>query len=501
MTGGRQELDLLTHPWISVMDLRSGEAREVGLIELFDRAEELHLAHSGLEGVVVFRLIAALYDAAAGPTTTAQWDRAWTAPALDTAPILAYFEQWQDRFDVFHPEYPFLQCAAVTRPTQSVGVLNISRYGRGGGFFDGRLARGVDEHPPMTPVHAFLAALVMLGYDVAGMKTPHPDDPRGKAGNRVGMLAQVTHAHFTISGTVKDMLLLSLPPAPRTPGDTPAWERPSPGPAHAARPITGRLDLLTWPSRRVRLFPGPDGAVRKVGFYPGDRSVQRTWDEIAEIDPMTAWIRQQKPGRSMKPGKLFPVSVVASHGSERVGAAAKLLTNFGHCAALDHVLAACERGVLLPEQVVTATLAHVTHTDPKKSLLQGVHVQHAPLGVAGELARVEERAVLDKMASGVARVRSELAELHARVTGRPHAPALLRDLSGEWAEVVLTEDRAGALVDLREALLVEIDDVLMARNSLLNHEQRARVEAERRRLRGLVRDALDQRVPEVVGTQ
>ncbi|MFD5728448.1 type I-E CRISPR-associated protein Cse1/CasA [Streptomyces sp. NPDC058368] len=438
----RPRMDLLLSPWIAVAELGTSRTYHVGLREFFDRAHELVLTCSGPENASLIRLLSAIYDAAAGPTNTAEWDRAWEAETLDRDRISAYFDRWHDRFDVFHPEHPFLQCAALQQPSHGVGHLNLSRCGSvGGAFADSRLSRGVDQHPPMTPVQALLAMLVMLNFDTAGLKTPHPDDKAGKAGNRVGALGDVTHTHITTGGPFKETLLLSLPPAPRQDGDSPAWERPSPGPVHTVRPPTGRLDLLTWPSRRIRLFLDGDDAVSKVAFYPGDRVADKSPQARAALDPMTSWYTFLQ-GRKVIHQRL-PVENQVGVAYPWIGT--QLLAPRHRSPVVEHAVAACERGTLDPELHLTVALIRASHTDPKRSCLSHIADFHGPLGRAASLADTAERGRLVQLFDRANATVALMSQRIAAITGRPEtsiqAALMMRDLSAEWEEVVLSGGR------------------------------------------------------------
>lgn len=459
MTTEHPTLDLLTAPWIAVTELSSTytSGLRVGLRELFDRAHDLTINYTAFEEAAMVRLLSAVHDAAAGPTTVKEWDAAWAAPTLELSRISDYFDRWHDRFDAFHPEYPFMQCAALTRASHSIGHLNLARGGSGGGtFFESRLSRGVDQHPPMEPAQAFLAALVMLGYDTAGIKSPHPDDPSGKTGNPVGVLGTITHTHITTGRSLKDTLLLSLPPAPRAPGDSPVWERPSPGPSHTVRPVAGRLDLLTWPSRRIRLLPAGDTMVHSAAFYPGDRAADRSADTRARTDPMAAWqLRHKGTKLSARPA---PVSNQV--GIPRPWAATALLTGPGYCPALLHVVDACERGILDPGLRLAVTMVHADHSGRNRGVLSGITTLYAPLGLAGTLADPDERGQLAARAAEAIWVEKELTESFAAITGRTEtavqAAIAMRDLFGDWAELAYTVDRGAAVREWRDTLLAEV---------------------------------------------
>ena len=109
--------NLLDEQWIPVRSLY-GEVREVSLSSaLLDSADYGALAETAPPNLIaLFRLLLAVLHRALtlhhGPWKDV--DRArWYREGLPAEPIRAYLEQWRDRFWLFHPEYPFMQVAAL----------------------------------------------------------------------------------------------------------------------------------------------------------------------------------------------------------------------------------------------------------------------------------------------------------------------------------------------------------------------------------------------------
>lgn len=104
-------------------------------------------------------------------------------------------------------------------------------------------------------------------------------------GSQFGPLASAAHCHLVLPGfRIKDLLLLNLPPQPRESGDHPVWERDTPAAPVRTRRAAGRLDLLTWPGRRIRLRPDADGHVDAVAHHDGDR-LEESWPTTRRLAP------------------------------------------------------------------------------------------------------------------------------------------------------------------------------------------------------------------------
>ena len=377
---------LTTSPWIRVMDTTAG-SREVGLIEALTRAHELRLIPADRqESAVVLRLLLAVYDAAAGPADDQEWDNAWQAQGLDhDGRVTAYLARWEDRFDLFHPTRPFAQCGHLVQFRRTPDVLDPAYLGgNGGSWFNERL-RDPAAYPPHPPAQAARYLLTLLGYDVAGIKgAPGGDKTFGAKVGQVGALPQL----HVLGQTLKDTVLLNLPPRPRSAGDRPEWERDCPEPGVRVRTPTGRLDYLTWPARRIRLRTDDLGRVDAVAWHDGDR-VEGDNTTAAQVDDLAAW-------RATGKGKTVPLTLFdAEFGTPVPWLVAQPLhpdsvtdNSTLHGGTLHHVLAAARRRVLPPDfrlrVAVSAAIYNVHYsvlTDVRGGVVDlgqvGVHLNSA----------------------------------------------------------------------------------------------------------------------------
>src|SRR5690606_16427599 len=424
---------LASAPWIDVWDLDAAAARRVSLHEALTGAHRLRL-HVDRETLVLLRLLAAVLDAACGPKDLAEWDAAWKASTLDTDAITAYLDRHADALDLFHPERPAWQCGHLTEYARGPAALHPASLAGG----RGRLFHGwLGDCRPLEAGQAAMWLLHLLAYDVAGIKRAAPGD-RGARGGKVygaqiGPLAAVTHAHLTgPSLTLKDVLLLNLPPQPRAAGDAPVWERDTPAAPMRTRAAAGRLDLLTWPGRRIRLHANSEGLVDAVAHHDGDR-LDDAWEAVRRLDPMTAW---QVSGR----GAQVPLTFMDDETWPQPWRPATVVDQPGACPAVDHAVAAAERGTLdaglRPPPVGSAGL----HSNRHRTNVSDIPVLVTPIGSAGLLADQAGREGVADMGRYADVVQQRLRRHAVRISGRPSEQITRRlaltDLDTAWETAV-----------------------------------------------------------------
>lgn len=267
---------LLDEPWLPVR-LTDGGIAEVGLLDVFRRSGEIAaLAETAPPHLVAqYRLLLAIVHRALGHAMPQGWkdkDRAgWYRDGLPVDAILAYLEQWRERFWLFHPEYPCMQVAALATAEETrdkrkpwTQIALASANGNTPVVFD----HACDDSPkPITPAVAIGTLLGFLQFTPGGLvKTLRDADKAGPLVN--------TAAAIPVGATLAQTLALCLHPAPgrRAQDDLPAWERP-PLTLAALRgePVlaTGPNDRYTRQSRAVLLLREADGCVRWLRFGAG----------------------------------------------------------------------------------------------------------------------------------------------------------------------------------------------------------------------------------------
>lgn len=291
--------DLLEQPWLRVRTLE-GEIQEVSLREIFRRSGEIAdlAGESASQNFAVFRVLVAILI------------RALRSQGLEDDPVDLWQEQLADgsfrdqvdaylvshrlRFDLFHPETPFMQVADLRTKKGSYDTAAQLIPDVGPGLFSTRTRTDADI---LAPAEAARWLIRVHAYDVSGIKSGAVGDDRVRSGKGYPIGTGWTGAvgGIQIVGpTLADSLFLNLPVDALEEGDDPwaddlpPWERIPDGPAprfmDESRP-NGIVDILTWQQRRVRLWPGADGKVHRVLITNGDRVARAN----TFVDPMTGY--------------------------------------------------------------------------------------------------------------------------------------------------------------------------------------------------------------------
>ena len=301
--------DLITEPWIPVLDagidLRTSydaptTFREVGLREALLRAHEIREVYtdSPLETIALNRLLLALaLDVYQRQPDLDCWIALWQAGLFPQEPLDDYFEDWGDRFDLLHPEYPFYQrampdaCQDGKDPAPLAKLFHAQASGNNATLF----GHDLDAEPDHLRLADAARGLVVVQAAALGGGVSKPFN--------FSHAPLVGRTQFWIRGrSLYDALLLNGPPEKdarmnATTDDAPVWRRKSPE-TYVRRQHQGLLDVLTWPSRRLTLAPETqNGETLAAGVYltQGDKLDPQPMD-----DPLAAHIASKDKG-------LFPL--------------------------------------------------------------------------------------------------------------------------------------------------------------------------------------------------
>ena len=275
--------NLVTEPWIPVVTL-SGQWQELSLREVLAQAHELRsitdnnpLTTAALHSL----LLAILHRAIAGPKNYIEWKQLWHKQNLLDPRLENYLTDWQHRFDLFAPDYPFYQTAHFTTRSAPISIRKLFHElatANNKTLFD----HNVDEIPLyLTPNLAARALLTTQMYSLGGGK--------GTTSEQFGEHPYLAHASL-IAGVVVlvlgqnlfETLLLNLmvydcdhpkKPIPRNEEveDLPVWEQVTYlKSTSVGRTPNGYLDYLTWRSRHLRLLPTPTGNVAQLYLAQAD---------------------------------------------------------------------------------------------------------------------------------------------------------------------------------------------------------------------------------------
>ena len=317
--------DLIHQPWIVGRSL-DGTTEELGVLPTLARAHEL----AGLSGdlptqtfAMTRMLLAVLHGALRGPGELTEWEELWAAEALPADRIAGYLDRHRDRFDLFHPETPFLQVAGLRTAKGETSELSklIADVPNGVPFFATR--RGALS---LSFAEAARWVVHCHAFDPSGIKSGAVGDRRVKGGKGypIGVAWSGWLGGLLLEGrTLKETLLLNLiardfDDYQRDPEhDVPVWERPSltaedeSGYVDEGRGPTGPVDLYVWPSRRIRLV-AEGSRVTRVLIANGNRLAPH--DRQAD-EPHTAWRRSPNQEKALKSSA--PVYMPRAHDPDR----------------------------------------------------------------------------------------------------------------------------------------------------------------------------------------
>lgn len=267
--------NLLDEPWIPLRTL-AGDIVETGLKDALLKAHDyVAIAETSPPNLIaLYRLLLATLHRALtshhGPWKDS--DRArWFREGLPEAPILAYLEQWRERFWLFHSIHPFMQVAALAEADETrdklkpwTQIVLESANGNTPLVFD----HSQDEKPKSASfTQACRSLLGYLQFTPGGLvKTLRDSDKAGALAN--------TAAIMPSGSTLAETLLLGLHPYDfHTSDDLPAWEQEAPAVERLRASPTlanGPNDRYTRLSRAVLVVADKhDEKVRHIRFAAG----------------------------------------------------------------------------------------------------------------------------------------------------------------------------------------------------------------------------------------
>lgn len=281
--------NLLDEPWLPVR-FADGRVRDVGLLELFERAGEIGaLAETAPPSLIAeYRLLLAITHRALtwahGPWKDK--DRArWYRESLPQDALRDYLQHWRDRFWLFHPEQPFMQVAALATAAETAelrfhcSTVTIDQL-YGSAMFD----HGVFSKTPRQPA-VVLRDLLGFFQFVPGGFFP---GKKLKSSDKAGPLVN-TAAVLPLGRSLRETLCLALHPSTAAAADDlPSWERaPATIAQLQAEPAlaSGPNDRYSRLSRSVLLLPSASGEVEAVQMAAG----LALGDDPNAPDPMASY--------------------------------------------------------------------------------------------------------------------------------------------------------------------------------------------------------------------
>lgn len=283
---------LLTEPWLPLTTHDSTLSYRSLKDALLQPAKWRGIGTTNpIQVLSLYRLLLAICHRGIGPGVLE--DRAALLDNWPSQQLGAYLEHWAERFDLFHPDYPFLQvpdlAEAGLKPIPWTRLVPDRSSGSDRIFCD----RSLDHTPkPITPAQAAVALVAHLQFTTGGFVKALRDS--GRQGLACGSLLTIPTGN-----TLQQTLALSLVPQNHDDhqSDLASWEKPSPTIEELRKPVatvpTGPADRYTWLSRAVFLPPGD--AITHL-FY-GEGLVPA---ESPRPDPMATMVIGEKGALPLK---------------------------------------------------------------------------------------------------------------------------------------------------------------------------------------------------------
>jgi CRISPR system Cascade subunit CasA len=304
--------NLLDEPWIMVR--RGARVEEVSLKNALHNAHEYHALAGELptQDVAILRvLLAILYAIFTRVDIDGQesglknfddamnrWRSLQELARFPGKPMDEYFEAYRDRFWLFHPEAPFMQAAGIRTSNDRINpVSQIIAHvpSRPERRFFAELSGGAIQD--LTFAQAARWLIHLQAWDYAGKKASVAGgSPNGGGTGWCGKLGIV----YPVGATLFETLLLNLvftdasghiiafkPPVWETEPKTAAKQNVTP---------ESYVELLTWQSRRARLFCDEDKVTGVISSYGDVFNKENTF-----IEMMSGWHQSSQRGQGSIP--------------------------------------------------------------------------------------------------------------------------------------------------------------------------------------------------------
>lgn len=285
--------NLLDEPWIPCL-MVDGAQRELRLAEIFAQAREVReiFDESPLVTVSLHRLLLAILHRNFGPARAKEWlelwRRGWNPEVLD-----AYFSRWRERFNLFDSERPFFQVPELGEGGRQPVSALFQQFATGNNttLFD----HSYEDQPACLSFAAAARGVVARQAFSVGFGKSKPfyfsDSPLIRG-----------YTILVWGESLFETLLLNLiryddeSPIPKSGKrkDLPVWEQDSPAnPRKDGTTPSGYVDYLTWQSRRIHLFPEPDGS--GVRWCQLQQNLKLS-NDAAAVDPFKCYRKDEKRG-------------------------------------------------------------------------------------------------------------------------------------------------------------------------------------------------------------
>ena len=259
-----------------------GEIIPKSLREVFTEANQIEeiIGENPLVTISLYRLlIAILHDCLQGPKDYDEWGELWESESFDAEKLNNYFSENESNFYLFDDEKPFYQTAKlrqieeITPPQLGDEIVKpIWKF-----FMEGEKFTTLFEHKNkesqlnLMPAEAARFLIAYQNFDIGGSQSRIEEGLNKK---EIGLIksAYAGLLNKCAVGLIRDgnlfnTLLLNfirydqeneIPFSNRGLKDTPIWRRNKPINPAEDKKIEGYVDLLTWQSRQIKLYPTRD---------------------------------------------------------------------------------------------------------------------------------------------------------------------------------------------------------------------------------------------------
>ena len=339
------DFNLCNEPWIPVLYV-SGQTQEVSLKQLFDESNSIRKIHSGdattdvaILGVAVVIFFRAVLENKEEYGELYREPKKWIQNISLGGSEQLYFVQdylkkYQDRFNLFDAERPFMQVADLHTSKGEVKPVSRLVLDSESEYFSMRAEQALTS---LSYAEAARYLVTVQAYDYSGIKSGAVGDPRVKGGKGyplgVGWYGTtgkiIVHGENLIETLLYCIDYEQLLNVEKVKGkshrialqDKSVWEQELPDTAapraykggdptkykDEPAPAVGMCEILTWQSRRVRLFP-ENGRVTGVLVSNGDK----WFDRNTYTDPLTAYRFSKNQSTQTN-----PVWMPKAHSAER----------------------------------------------------------------------------------------------------------------------------------------------------------------------------------------
>ena len=328
----RPAFSLLDEPWIPVRRL-DGALLEVSLSEAVQSARQYRaIEHQDpLVDISLLRLLLAFLHRALDGPDSADLTAGWYRDRFPSETVDAYAREWRDRFDLFHPQRPFLQIPELTDPKFEDPWTHLSATtgGKNTNFLFRESLRGYSVATgSVGPAEAARLMLAHQTFALGGFIWRLRNSVQAAPVSRQALVA--------VRGCdLHETLCLNLVPAASRP-DAP-WETDHPGllALEQGEPLLIEVPYqgYAWPARAVLLKPDDAGRVEKLGYAAG------LAHQEGYVDPMQATVvdaRGQKIGLRLR-GDEEPWTLLPQLMPDEAG---------GHPAVVEHAREVVKRAGL-----------------------------------------------------------------------------------------------------------------------------------------------------------